>query len=225
VAAATQPQPGVSRRQTAPQRLQDPLAYERGFWSRGIVRVAGVDEAGRGPLAGPVVAAAVILPPGTCIDGVDDSKRLLPRQRAALVGDIRKAAVAIAVGAASARVIDRVNIRVAAAYAMKCAVTRLAVSPDHLLVDGLPMPELGHDTHTAIVDGDRLVHSIACASILAKVLRDHLMDRLACRYPVYGWERNRGYATPEHLRAIERNGPSPHHRRSFRPVSQLSFVC
>ncbi len=200
------------------ERLRDPLSIERGFWSRGVSVLAGVDEVGRGPLAGPVVAAAVILPEGRCVDGADDSKRLAGPRREALVEEICSCALAYGVGAASAREIDAINIRCATALAMQRAIARLPVRPDHLLVDGLPVPELGADTHTAVVEGDHLVHCISCASILAKVVRDRLMARLAARYPGYGWERNKGYGTPEHLDALARLGPTPHHRRSFAPV-------
>ena len=200
------------------QRLRDPLSIERGFWSRGVSVLAGVDEVGRGPLAGPVVAAAVILPQGLCVPGADDSKRLTAARRDALVDQICSSCVAYGVGAASAREIDAINIRRATALAMQRAISRLPVRPDHLLVDGLPVPELGMDAHTGIVQGDHLVHSISCASIIAKVVRDRLMARLARRYPRYGWERNKGYGTAEHLAALARFGPTPHHRRSFAPV-------
>lgn len=200
------------------ERLRDPLSIERGFWSRGFSVLAGVDEVGRGPLAGPVVAAAVILPQELCVAGADDSKRLTAGQREALVDAICSSCVAYGVGAASAREIDAINIRRATALAMQRAIGRLPVRPDHLLVDGLPVPELGADTHTGIVEGDRRVHAISCASIIAKVVRDRLMSRLARRYPQYGWERNKGYGTPEHLAALARYGPTPHHRRSFAPV-------
>jgi ribonuclease HII len=213
-----------SRRSGTP-RLQDPLSFERAFWSRGLVRIAGVDEVGRGPLAGPVVAAAVVLPQDILIPGADDSKCLSAEQRTRLATAIRERALAVGIGSASVHEIDRLNIRVATSQAMKRAVARLTVAPDHLLVDGLPVRELDRDAHTAVIDGDRLVHSIACASILAKVVRDHLMLRLATRYPAYGWERNKGYGTREHLHALARYGPTPHHRRSFRPVVQLGLGC
>lgn len=180
--------------------------------------LAGVDEVGRGPLAGPVVAAAVVLPRDCFVPGADDSKRLTAARRDVLLDRICSACVAYGVGAASAREIDALNIRRATALAMQRAVSRLPVRPDHLLVDGLPVPELGLDTHTAVVEGDRRVHSISCASIVAKVVRDRLMARLAGRYPGYGWDRNKGYGTPEHLAALASFGPTPHHRRSFAPV-------
>jgi ribonuclease HII len=202
-------------------RLRDPLEIERGFWSRGLQVVAGIDEVGRGPLAGPVVAAAVVMPPECSVCGADDSKRLTRRQRDELDAEIRRAALAVGVGAASAREIDRLNIRRATALAMRRAIGRLGMVPEHLLVDGLPVPELGLDGQTAMVAGDHHVHSIACASIVAKVCRDHLMRRLALRYPGYGWERNKGYATAEHRDALRELGPTPHHRRSFQPVEQF----
>ncbi|HEY8468699.1 MAG TPA: ribonuclease HII [Longimicrobiales bacterium] len=198
-------------------RLQKLLALERTFWDRGLQFLAGVDEAGRGPLAGPVVAAAVILPEGVAIEGVDDSKRLSPAVREELAEEICGRALCYGIGAASTREIDRLNILRATHLAMQRAVRRLRIRPDHLLVDGLPVPALG-EAHTAVVEGDRRVHSIACASILAKVTRDRLMRRLAKRYPGYGWEQNAGYGTAEHRAAIERLGLTPHHRRSFRPV-------
>jgi len=193
------------------------LALEQEFWARGLIHVAGVDEAGRGPLAGPVLAAAVILPPGGFIPGVDDSKRLSPAVRERLAEEIRRRAVACAIGAASAREVDRLNILRATHLAMWRAVCRLPIRPDHVIVDGLPVPLLG-EAQTAVVEGDRRVHSVACASILAKVTRDRLMRRLAARYPAYGWDRNAGYGTAEHRDALARLGPTPHHRRSFAPV-------
>jgi ribonuclease HII len=205
------------------ERLQSPLDFERGLWSRGVPAVAGVDEVGRGPLAGPVVAAAVVLAPECEICGAYDSKRLTPGRRVLLAEEIVRGARAVGIGAASSREIDLLNIRRATALAMRRAIARLWVAPEHLLVDGLPVPELGLEWQTAVVGGDRQVHSIACASIVAKVCRDRLMDRLALRYPGYHWERNKGYGTPAHLEALRRLGPTPHHRRSFQPVEQLTL--
>jgi ribonuclease HII len=196
---------------------------ERELWGRGVGAVAGVDEVGRGPLAGPVVAAAVILRPDCRIDGADDSKRLTAAQRRDLADEIVRGAICVRLGAASAREIDRVNILRATGLAMRRAVGKLFPRPDHLLVDGLPMPELGLDRQTAVVGGDGEVLSIACASIIAKVYRDRLMCRLALRYPLYGWEHNKGYATPEHRQAIFDHGPTPHHRRSFHPLDQFAL--
>ncbi|MEE8147873.1 MAG: ribonuclease HII [Longimicrobiales bacterium] len=195
-------------------RLQDPLEYERRFWSRGVLDIAGVDEAGRGPLAGPVVAAAVVLPPDTVIEGAADSKVLSAEDRATLYDVILDKAVAAGIGAASVCEIDRANILVATAWAMRRALQRLPDKPGHVVVDGLPMKSLRW-RHEAVVDGDALVHSISCASILAKVCRDRLMHKLAARYPEYGWETNVGYGTKEHREALERHGPTPHHRQTF----------
>jgi len=198
--------------------LPNRLEYEQRFWSRGISGVAGVDEAGRGPLAGPVVAAAVVLSPGTLIDGVRDSKKLTPKQRTELEIEIRARALAFGIGAASVRQIDRINILRATTVAMDRALQqlrhRLPGSVDHVVVDGLPVRGLPWQ-HDAVVGGDDLVHCIGCASVLAKVCRDRAMSRLAPRYPAYLWDRNAGYGTQEHRAAIDRLGPTPHHRLSF----------
>ena len=200
------------------------LKREQALWGEGRITVAGIDEVGRGPLAGPVVAAAVVFPVGAKpIRGLDDSKVLSALQRAKFAAKIRQRAVAIAVGAASVREIDRYNIRRAAILAMERALHRLGFAPAHVLVDGLPCPELGYD-HEAIVDGDARCHSIAAASVIAKTIRDLLMERLAARHPGYCWETNMGYATPEHLAAIQRLGPTRHHRQSFAPVAQLELL-
>ena len=195
------------------ERPQDLLEYERTFWGRGR-SVAGVDEAGRGPLAGPVVAAAVVLPPEVCIEGADDSKVLSADVREELFDRIVAGARCVGVGAASVREIDRRNILRATTVAMQRAIGRLGPPPDHVVVDGLPVLHLGL-AHEAIVDGDALVHSIACASIVAKVVRDRLMRRLSLRYPAYAWDRNVGYGTAEHRAAIDMLGVTPHHRLTF----------
>jgi ribonuclease HII len=207
------------------ERLQSPLDYERGLWSRGVRAVAGIDEVGRGPLAGPVVAAAVVLPNECVVEGAYDSKALHAERRITLAVEISRIALAVGIGAASPREIDLINIRRATALAMQRAIQQLRVVPEHLLVDGLPVPELGLEVQTAVVEGDQKVHSIACASIIAKVCRDRLMERLAMRYPGYSWETNKGYGTPAHLEGLRRLGPTPHHRRSFQPVEQLELYC
>ncbi|MEX2470842.1 MAG: ribonuclease HII [Gemmatimonadota bacterium] len=176
--------------------------------------VAGVDEAGRGPLAGPVVAAAVILPEGVLVEGADDSKRLSEKTREELFDRIFEMARCVGVGAASVREIDRRNILRATTVAMRRALDRLAVAPDHVVVDGLPVKHLGCE-HDAVVNGDALVHSIGCASIVAKVVRDRLMRRLSTRYPGYAWETNVGYGTQAHRDALRTLGPTPHHRLTF----------
>ncbi len=203
------------------ERPHDPLDYERRFWGRSVLEVAGVDEAGRGPLAGPVVAAAVILRPGRFIDGAADSKTLTRAFREELYHRIVSDAAEVGVGAASVREIDRINILRASTRAMDRAVKGLVRTPGHVVVDGLPLKGVLW-AHEAVVDGDAKVHSIACASIVAKVVRDRLMCRLAARYPRYRWESNMGYGTPDHLRALSEWGPSPHHRLTFRP-SQIEL--
>jgi len=195
-------------------RLQNTLSYEERFWSRGISRVAGVDEVGRGPLAGPVVAAAVILRPGTAIPGAGDSKTLSRSKREVLAEEIIRGAAFFGLGAASVGEIDRLNILKATRLAMNRALAHLPQDPDHIVVAGLPVKGLEWD-HDAMVGGDGIVHSIGCASILAKVVRDRLMTTLAGRYPGYGWETNMGYGTAEHRDALVRLGPTPHHRLSF----------
>ncbi len=181
--------------------------------------VAGIDEAGRGPWAGPVVAAAVVLDAGSVPVGVTDSKRLSRARREALFTALR-ASARIGVGAASVAEIDRLNILEATLIAMRRAVDDLGVPPAHALVDGNRAPELSCPA-TAVVGGDARSLSIAAASIVAKVTRDRIMARLARRYPGFGWERNAGYGTPEHRAALMRLGVTPHHRRSFAPVARL----
>jgi ribonuclease HII len=199
------------------------LEREIAFWRAGGGLVAGVDEAGRGPLAGPVVAAAVVFPPHCkIIRGLRDSKLLAPARRARLAVVVRARALAVSVGAASVREIDRLNIRRATILAMQRALARLAVEPAHVLVDGLPLPELGRP-HEAIVDGDVHCHSIAAASVIAKTVRDRLMELLARHHPSYAWARNKGYGTPDHLAALATCGFTAHHRKSFAPVVQLWF--
>ncbi len=198
-------------------RLRDPLSWEREAWGRGLFHVAGVDEAGRGPLAGPVVAAAVVLEPGAIVEGAGDSKRIPTHRREALAREIRHVARSVGVGAASVREIDALNILEATTLAMRRALAALDPPPELVVVDGRPVRGLGWD-HEAVTGGDGLVHCIGCASIIAKVCRDRLMRQLASRYPAYGWARNAGYGTAEHLEALRRFGPSPHHRLSFAGV-------
>jgi ribonuclease HII len=185
--------------------------------------IAGVDEVGRGPLAGPVVACAVIMPPDQrAIPGVDDSKRLTAANRQRLAEKIRARAVSFGIGAASVREIDRYNIYQATVIAMRRALNRLAPAPHHVVVDGKPFRTL-EIAHTAIVGGDDVCYTIACASILAKVTRDRVMRALAGRYPNYLWERNVDNSTLAHLEGLAAHGVTPHHRQSFVPVRQLSL--
>jgi ribonuclease HII len=216
------PKTASGRRRAEKRRLDRMLALERSHWANGLRFVAGVDEVGRGPLAGPVLAAAVILPPDVAIRGVNDSKKLDAARRETLYDEIRAAALAIGIGAASPREIDRINILHATHLAMRRAVERLGIRPDHIIVDGLPATGLELE-HEAVVDGDEKVHCVACASIIAKVVRDRLMTRLSPRYPEYRWADNAGYATLEHRAAIFRCGFSPHHRRSFEPNLQFTL--
>ena len=196
---------------------------ELAWFARGVRRLAGVDEAGRGPLAGPVVAAAVLVTPETPrLEGVNDSKQVPRRRREQLAAAI-VSTLPVGVGAASTREIDHLNIRVATALAMRRAVLHLPEGIEVLLVDGLPMPEIGFP-HEALVGGDSRSYAIACASLVAKTVRDRLMRRLGARYPEYGWERNCGYGTPHHRSALARYGVTPHHRRSFAPVRQLVLL-
>lgn len=205
---------GSDSTRSGERRLQDPLEYEREVWGRGVSWIAGVDEVGRGPLAGPVVVAAVVLPEGVHIEGAIDSKQLQAREREELSKVIMRRARAVGLGAASVREIDRINILAATTRAMARALHHLEVQPGHVVIDGLPVKGLGWD-HEAVVAGDSIVHSIACASIVAKVCRDRLMHRLADRYPEYGWGTNVGYGTEAHRAAIREHGTCPHHRLTF----------
>ncbi|GAB4143083.1 MAG: ribonuclease HII [Sphingomonadales bacterium] len=183
--------------------------------------VAGLDEAGRGPLAGPVVAAAVILDPTRPITGLADSKTLSAARRAELFEQIMANAV-VGIAQASVAEIDRLNILAASLLAMRRACARLRVRPNRCLVDGNQDPGLGIPTQL-IIGGDGSQPAIGAASIIAKVARDRLLTRLARRYPAYGWQQNAGYGTRQHLDALSLVGPTPHHRRSFAPVAQYSF--
>ena len=208
--------------------LRPSLQRERAAWADAALLV-GVDEAGRGPLAGPVVAAAVVFPPDCrAVRGLRDSKILPARIRQILAERIRSRALGFAVGAASSHEIDRLNIRVASALAMRRAIAallrRAALDgrPYRILIDGLPLPEVGY-THDALVDGDARCQSIAAAAILAKTTRDRLMARLAQRHPGYGWQTNMGYGTEEHHEGLKLHGPTRHHRYTFAPLAQLTL--
>lgn len=184
------------------------------------LRIAGVDEAGRGPLAGPVVAAAVCLSPRDIPEGLADSKRLSPGRRAALAAALR-ARAAVGVGIASVAEIDRLNILQATGLAMRRALAALCRPADLALIDGNHLPAALPCDAVAVVRGDAGAMSIAAASIIAKVTRDAMMSELATAFPGYGWERNAGYPVPAHLAAMERLGLTPHHRQSFAPVRKM----
>jgi ribonuclease HII len=200
------------------------LERERAAWAEACLLV-GIDEVGRGPLAGPVVAAAVVFPPGArAVRGLRDSKILPAPRREQLAIAIRRRAIRVTLGAASVREIDRYNIRVATAIAMRRALERAlpGLSSFRVIIDGLPLREIGHE-HEALVDGDVHCHSIAAAGVVAKTVRDRLMQRLARRHPGYGWTTNVGYGTPEHHDGLSRLGPCCHHRQTFAPIAQLAI--
>ncbi|WP_295408862.1 ribonuclease HII [uncultured Thiocystis sp.] len=185
--------------------------------SEAVILIAGVDEAGRGPLAGPVSAAAVILDPSRPIVGIDDSKKLSASRRAILDREIRERALAWSVAWATVEEIDRINILQASLLAMQRAVAALAIRPQRILVDGNRCPEFGLEAE-AVIGGDGLIPAIGAASILAKVARDQVMAQLELDFPGYGFARHKGYPTRVHLAALRTLGACPHHRRSFGPV-------
>lgn len=202
--------------------MPDPICgwtLEQAARRRGALRIAGLDEVGRGPLFGPVVAAAVILPKGCVLDGLTDSKKLSEKKRNELDAEIRSNAVAWAIASVDAETIDRINIRRASLLAMRRAVEQLPLSPDYLLIDGRDTIEWDCPQQ-AVVQGDATSFSIAAASVLAKVYRDRLLVELDREYPGYGLASHKGYGCPEHLAALRRLGPTPLHRRSFHPVTQ-----
>jgi ribonuclease HII len=203
-----------TRRRTPPPAA--PRTLELQAWERGVHYIAGVDEAGRGPLAGPVVAAAVIFPPDVQIAHVTDSKLLRPEDREALAEQIRDAALAWAIGLVPAPLIDAINILQATHVAMRQAIRALDPPPDLLLVDGRALPNIEF-AQTNVIKGDRLSFSIAAASILAKTTRDRIMQHLDTLYPQYGFAGHKGYACQAHLDAIAAHGPCPVHRLSFSP--------
>jgi len=201
-------------------RLDAMLHFERLLWKAGIQHIAGVDEVGMGPLAGPVVAAAVVFPPGTEIDDIDDSKALDEETRNRLDEEIRRRASAFALGIVEVDEIDRINIYHAGIRAMQLALTNLPVPPQHILVDSRTVPGFTQPQNS-FDKGDGINFSIASASIVAKVYRDRLMIELDSKYPGYGFASHKGYATPDHQRAIRDLGPCPIHRRSFDYIREL----
>jgi ribonuclease HII len=201
------------------RRLTRLCAFEQPLWDQGLTLVAGVDEVGMAPLAGPVIAAAVILRPGTRIERVNDSKQLTPEERESLEPEIRASCVAVGLGRAEVAEIDTINIYHAGLLALRRAVLALAPAPQHVLLDArrlrdLPIPQ------QAIIKGDAKSITIGAASIVAKVHRDRLMRDLDREHPGYGFADHKGYPTPEHLEALEKLGACPIHRRSFTPVAK-----
>lgn len=197
--------------------MKNNLFYERSIWGEGSNFIAGIDEVGRGPLAGPVVACAVILPKEFYSEDIDDSKKLSPAKREDLFHIIKREAVSIGLGYVKEDVIDRINIRQASFLAMKKAVARLKIHPDYLLVDGEEIPQIGIP-QIAIVKGDSLSFTISSASIIAKVTRDRLMDKYHGLWPEYNFHKHKGYGTSEHLSLLRKYGPCPIHRMSYGPT-------
>lgn len=196
--------------------------WEEAATKNGARRVAGLDEVGRGPLAGPVTAAAVWLDPDNIPEGLNDSKKLSKGRRELLFDQLMEVAD-VSIAHASVREIEEINILRASHLAMRRAVDGLSKRPDHLLIDGNQMPNELNTRHDLIVRGDAKVLSIAAASIMAKVARDRIMTALDAEFPGYGWATNAGYPTPEHKSALLRLGVTPHHRRSFKPVHNMLY--
>lgn len=194
--------------------MTDWYRYESEAHREGFLAVCGIDEAGRGPLAGPVFAAAVILPENCTIEGINDSKKLTPKKRESLFDEIQAGALAYGIGFATEEEIDSINILQATFLAMKRACGKLKIRPDLALVDGNRMPELGVETRT-IIKGDALSASIAAASILAKVSRDRLLCEIDKIYPQYGFAKHKGYGTAFHVEMLQKYGPCPVHRKTF----------
>ncbi|MEH7387054.1 ribonuclease HII [Bacillus sp. JJ1521] len=201
------------------QQYKEMTQYEQALFKNGFTYIAGVDEVGRGPLAGPVVAAAVILPQDAYLPGLNDSKKLSEQKREELFQQINASAISIGIGIIPSNVIDNVNIYQATKQAMKKAILGLSIKPDHLLVDAMEIPI--DISQTSIIKGDANSVSIAASSIIAKVTRDRLMVRLSHEYPQYGFEKHMGYGTAYHLEALKKHGVTSEHRRSFAPVREL----
>ena len=195
------------------------LQYEQKYWQSGISHIAGIDEAGRGPLAGPVIAAAVILPENIHLPEVNDSKKLSPKKREKLYDEIFQAATSVGIGLASVNEIDEFNILQATYKAMQRAVGSLAITPDFLLIDG-KKADVKHYKQESIIDGDEKSLSIAAASIIAKVCRDRIMTQYEIIFPGYGFAHHKGYGTKQHLQALSEKKATPIHRKSFNPVSK-----
>ncbi|MFS0561225.1 ribonuclease HII [Terribacillus sp. 179-K 1B1 HS] len=205
------------------ERYNQMCTFENIYYDKGKQYIAGIDEAGRGPLAGPVVAAAVILPKDAYIAGLNDSKQLSELKREALYDQIIDTCIAFGVGIVDSQRIDEVNIYQAAKQAMLEAVAEMECQPDHVLVDAMPLAELTC-THESLIKGDQRSVSIAAASIIAKVTRDRMMKEADIQYPGYGFKDNMGYGTKQHLEALRKQGITPLHRMSFAPVKELSRV-
>ncbi|MCX7746525.1 MAG: ribonuclease HII [Clostridia bacterium] len=204
----------VSSYQEEQKRFNNMCLFEKEAFSNGVQWIAGIDEAGRGPLAGPVVAAAVIFPKDVFIHGLNDSKKVSPKKRDSLYDEIIEKAIAVGVGIVDSTTIDEINILNAAKKAMSIAVEHLEVKPELLLIDAERLPEVPIE-QTSIIGGDRLSISIAAASIIAKVTRDKMITEMDDQYPEYGFAKHKGYGTKEHIDAIKKFGICPIHRISF----------
>lgn len=213
-------QKAIQAEQAEDQRLETMLAYEKNLYQEGIDYIAGIDEVGRGPLAGPVVAAAVILPKNCKIKGLNDSKKIPKKQHQAIYQAVLDQALAVGIGIQSNEIIDQVNIYEATKLAMLDALGHLEIAPQHLLIDAMTL-----DTdipQTSIIKGDATSLSIAAASIVAKVTRDQMMAELDQTFPGYGFAKNAGYGTKEHLDGLKAHGITPIHRRSFEPIKSMT---
>lgn len=205
------------------ERIAALYEYERQLNNEGYTLVAGVDEAGRGPLAGPVMVAAVILPPDCYLPGLNDSKKLTSSQREKLYEEIKNTAIAVNRCAVCPEIIDDINIYQATIRGMYSAIAGLLPVPQAVLIDAVPLPELPIPSKS-IISGDQVSASIAAASIIAKVERDQIMNELDCQYPKYGFSRHKGYGTQEHMEALAKYGPCPYHRQSFAPVKAAAIA-
>lgn len=210
----------ISKYREAVSQFENRFKYERSFWHKGLQYIAGVDEVGRGPLAGPVVSAAVILPHDFDLIEVNDSKQLTPATRAKLAPKIREEAISIGIGSVDNLGIDQLNIYQATKVAMKQAVESLDPQPEEIIVDAMQIPVPIEQTR--LIKGDAKSISVSAASIIAKVYRDHLMDEYAEQYPQYDFPHNAGYGTAKHLAALKEFGPTPIHRMTFSPVEKFS---
>lgn len=202
----------------------DLLKYEKDLYKNGVKLIAGVDEVGRGPLVGPVVAAAVILPINYHLDGLNDSKKLTEKKRERLYDILMQEAIAIGIGEASAKEIDEINIYQASKLAMMRALKNLKIKPEHVLVDAMPLKEIDIPS-TSIIHGDALSLSIAAASVIAKVTRDRMMIELDKKYPEYGFAQHKGYPTKKHLEVLQKYGVLDNYRFTYGPVRDLINSC
>ena len=199
--------------------MDDLYQYERDLIKQGITLIAGVDEVGRGPLVGPVVTAAVILPVNYKLEGLTDSKKLTPKKRDKFYDIIMQDAVSVSIGMKDAQIIDEVNIYEATKLAMLDAINNLSIKPEHVLIDAMPLDL--DIAHTSIIKGDAKSLSIAAASVIAKVTRDRMMDELDIKYPMYNYKKNKGYPTKEHIEAINKYGIIDGYRKTYGPVKEV----